>query len=716
MRVASAVGIVALAMVGCESAKLEGGDTGDRASSPRIRTAIYVDEGARNNGAYRWLELTACSPQLDAYPVDAAMIRDGALDRADVLVMPGGSSVTESETLGSAGGECIRQFVKRGGGYIGTCAGCFLVSESSESHPNMLNLIPYTSDAPEGRADMHIRFNARSAELTGVKAGVRTLRFAAGPVMVPSAPVEGANFEVLATYDSDVNPCGEPPREPFVGKAAVVAGTYGKGRVFASAVHPEHDPDGQEVLRGAFRFVTGRKVDWQLPQRKRGQLIVGVVTPNSFGVRIASFLQEQIRRGEFDLLPVNRESFERYIHEHIDAVFAPRGLAGLPLEQLPVTADPDTAVAEWRRLAALPPQPVREYVPAKDAKPIRVACYAGRGGAEYYITSRLARSPHYTVTPLSGQQIADGALKDFDLLVQPGGGCRTQCLGLGDRGCSNIVDFVRGGGKYYGVCAGAFMASQIIHPEFLRLGFVPYKDEDEPVYRGGCPARMQVTADGRKVFRNPDEYRTVFYNGGPVFVPGDPLPDTDVRVLMTFDCENISTKSPKPVMSMRGKGAFLGGRVGKGKVFVSAPHPEGDYWVDDIVDDGIASLTGVLPDPLPRLRRRGQPVLRFKSCSDREANDYYLNRLLGDTRFDVRTGASGFGLLHADIQIVTGPERKELEKGEIRRFARRGGTVILVADTEKRRQDLKGLTWATVVTSYDALSAELDRLAAGFRQ
>ncbi|MBO7206691.1 MAG: hypothetical protein J6W10_03670 [Kiritimatiellae bacterium] len=98
------------AFLGCVGPKSEG--------DPKrpLKVAVFVDAGARNTGAFRWLEITARSKNVIAVPVDGEAVRNNALDSMDVLVMPGGSSVAEAKTLGEKGREKIRSFVRNGGG------------------------------------------------------------------------------------------------------------------------------------------------------------------------------------------------------------------------------------------------------------------------------------------------------------------------------------------------------------------------------------------------------------------------------------------------------------------------------------------------------------------------------------------------------------------------------------------------------------------------
>ena len=95
------------------------------ASAAAVKTAVFTGLGPRGRGCVSWLQLVESSPELDLMLVDSAMIRAGALDRAELLIIPGGASVVEKRDLGPEGAARIRDFVRRGGGYIGTCAGCW---------------------------------------------------------------------------------------------------------------------------------------------------------------------------------------------------------------------------------------------------------------------------------------------------------------------------------------------------------------------------------------------------------------------------------------------------------------------------------------------------------------------------------------------------------------------------------------------------------------
>ena len=245
----------------------QGCTTAPEAEKP-LRVAVFVGAGARNVGAFRWLQITTFAKDMESIPVDGASIRNGALDGVDVLVMPGGWSGGEAETLQAAGREKVKDFVRRGGGYIGTCAGFCLLMESHKTHKDMLHMIPYTFGPSGGKVEMPIAFNQLATEMCGIPKKTWKIRYSGGPVPVPSTPVPEADVKVIATYAGDINTMGGADRKSMANSPAVIAGTYGKGRLFATTVHPEVDVNDHEILRCAFRYVSGREIaKWAYPQR-----------------------------------------------------------------------------------------------------------------------------------------------------------------------------------------------------------------------------------------------------------------------------------------------------------------------------------------------------------------------------------------------------------------------------------------------------------------
>ena len=705
------------------------------AGAAPLNIAVYVDAGARNVGVFRWLEIASRAKDAVLTPVDADAIRAGALDSADVLVMPGGSSVLEAKTLGEAGREKIRSFVKNGGGYLGTCAGCCLLMQSSKCHPNMLNMIPYTFSVCGGKADLSIMFNRRANDLAGIRKGNQAIRYSEGPVPVPALPVKEAEVEVVAYYNSDINSKDGRERVSMAGQAAAIAGTYGKGRLFVTAVHPEYDYDDHYIIRGAFRYVTGREVRWDIPQKKRGQLVVGFMCDDSFGVETARLIQKLLTEEEFDVIALNKMSVADGGLRNVDAVLAPAGVPtakfmGLYANNIGQTkallgrggrifawgnaaeaakaqncgvtcvADAGAALAALRAFAAEPVPPPRA-IPPKVKRPVRAGIFQNEKNSSVLIARMLDFAPEYELRVLAPEDYAEGALDGLDLVIQPGGGCTSQYKALGEKGAEALKRFVFGGGRYYGVCAGAFLAMQQSRENYPRLGLVPFKGDDPRHYRGKAPIAVELTEEGSAVFEGSKPKRTVVYAGGPVAVPGEPVEDTDVKVLAKYAGRIINTKQPLPVEEMAGKAAFLGGRVGRGKVFVSCPHPEFDESSWDMVRSGLKYLTGVSPSAVNLGRVRGAPAVCYSS-SDKASAEYLFGTLNRDARIHVWPGKALGNLSHMDAVIFT-DEVTDDDARKVKGFMARGGRVVVVADNGKELEAAKKIKGAVVLESYDGV-------------
>ena len=111
----------------------------------------------------------------------------------------------------------------------------------------------------------------------------------------------------------------------MAGQAAAIAGTYGKGRLFVLSVHPESDENDHYILKGAFRYVSGRELEWDYPQRRRGQLAVGFMCDDSFGVGTAKLVQRLVTEEEFDVVPLNKAGLAEGMLHNVDAILAPDG-------------------------------------------------------------------------------------------------------------------------------------------------------------------------------------------------------------------------------------------------------------------------------------------------------------------------------------------------------------------------------------------------------
>ena len=105
---------------------------------------------------------------------------------------------------------------------------------------------------------------------------------------------------------------------------------------------------------------------------------------------------------------------------------------------------------------------------------MRVGVYQARGVHPVAFAAEkalLEQSAGFRCTVLKPADIQAGALAEQDVAVFMGGSGSTQGKALGDAGKAAVKEFVRGGGGYVGVCAGAYLALQG-EDEFHKLRLV----------------------------------------------------------------------------------------------------------------------------------------------------------------------------------------------------------------------------------------------------
>ncbi len=205
--------------------------------------------------------------------------------------------------------------------------------------------------------------------------------------------------------------------------------------------------------------------------------------------------------------------------------------------------------------------------------PIRVAVYDDKGSPR---TPRdfqrvFGGDPqHFSLTFVTAEQIRSGVLKDFDVVVQGGGGARVQAEELEAKGREQIRAFVAAGGGYLGICAGAYLASA---DEPFYLGILNSRVVDRAHWaRGRGDVELGFTPEGQKQTGVPKPKETVMYHQGPLLAPAGRKDLPAYTLVATFNSEVAQKGAPHGVM--QGTTALASGVFGKGRVFVISPHPE----------------------------------------------------------------------------------------------------------------------------------------------
>ena len=288
---------------------------------PPLKVTVYADAGPSGIGAAEWFRLVNESPEMELHLVDGEAVRAGALEGLDLLVMPGGSSKTEFETLGTNDVKKLKSFVRNGGGYIGTCAGCCLLMDGEGRRARMM---PWNTC---GNVDVTFfptfQINEKGAAALGVKEGPHVMRYHGGPCMWPTTNViADAKFELWGTFDAEVAMKGKL-KTRMHGAAAVLGGTYGKGRVFVTSAHPEYFSSTLYVVKGAFKYVTGRDVTFPLRPRTPHALSVGFVAGGISGVDTAETLLALAAEKDFDVVLIDADGVRQRRLDHVDVLVIP---------------------------------------------------------------------------------------------------------------------------------------------------------------------------------------------------------------------------------------------------------------------------------------------------------------------------------------------------------------------------------------------------------
>lgn len=213
--------------------------------------------------------------------------------------------------------------------------------------------------------------------------------------------------------------------------------------------------------------------------------------------------------------------------------------------------------------------------PGSAANKIKVALFEGRGAsapAKSNFESVLSNSDDIQFQTIYGDDIADGSLQGFDALIMPGGSASKQAISLGPQARAEVRRFVRNGGIYMGVCAGAYLSSEA---QDNYLGLLPLTTLDQKHwYRvdDGTPVKVELTPAGMDVFGLKDSKVDIVYENGPIFAPPTQKVDDSFTPLGFFRSEVVADGGERGVML--GAPAMILSRYGRGIVLAISPHPE----------------------------------------------------------------------------------------------------------------------------------------------
>ena len=233
---------------------------------------------------------------------------------------------------------------------------------------------------------------------------------------------------------------------------------------------------------------------------------------------------------------------------------------------------------------------------AAEVPVIKVAVYEDKGATGKGIpcvTEIMSRTDDIKLTRLKGADIAAGGLRGYDLVMFTGGSGSAEAAGLGEKGREEVRDFVRNGGGYVGICAGAYLACSGFE---WGVGILNAKTVSSKWRRGQGEVKVEGEAFGEKLTD-----RGVRYANGPI-IKADVRKDLPAfETLVSFRTELAENDTPVGVMV--NAPAMVRSSYGLGRVFTSSPHPEQTAGLEDLVVQAVR-WTARTKGPTEELWRR----------------------------------------------------------------------------------------------------------------
>ena len=319
-----------------------------------VRAGVFAGVGSMGLSSTELIRYVARSPELDLTLVDGTDIQNGALEGLDLLVVPGGSAWVIVGDMGPKGIENIKAFLRRGGSFIGICAGCVILLDDDYRIASGVSMVPYSRyGAYSGDAMTSMRLTDAGAKALGMEKGEFDIWYSGGPIMFRRHEAyPDANIDTWGLYGRNVT--NEGWGAHMDGNVSCIGGTFGKGRIAATACHPEFRHSADALVKGLFRYATGREVTFPEPKVNPGAKKVYYYSWPVAGKECARFLTEIDADPDIDVHTDERDEMCGGALDAFDALIIPDG-------------------ADWQLSYEM-------FPPEVDAA---IAAYAAKGGKVY---------------------------------------------------------------------------------------------------------------------------------------------------------------------------------------------------------------------------------------------------------------------------------------------------------------------------------------------
>ena len=219
------------------------------------RIALYVGPGTRK-GLHHLAASLEQLPQTEVVPVGPEEINAGVLGDFQLVLFPGGSGTKQGEALGGTNRHELRRFVRRGGGYVGICAGAYLATTDYPWSLGIIDAKPNTHQWNRGRGVVEIELTDEGRRILGADGLRYQVRYHNGPILVPAHDPALDEFQTLARFTTEIAE-GSARRGVMIDSPAIICGNFGKGRVVLFSPHPDQTPGLESFVCQAVRWAAG---------------------------------------------------------------------------------------------------------------------------------------------------------------------------------------------------------------------------------------------------------------------------------------------------------------------------------------------------------------------------------------------------------------------------------------------------------------------------
>lgn len=224
-------------------------------------------------------------------------------------------------------------------------------------------------------------------------------------------------------------------------------------------------------------------------------------------------------------------------------------------------------------------------------KRIHIGLFVDEGssarGIESFINN-LSSIKNIEIIKLTSQEIIKNDLSLFGILVFTGGSGSKQAMSLGKEGLVKVKTYIEDGGKYLGICAGAYLATTGFD---WSLGVINVETVSRVEWkRGEGLVNITLTKEGSEFFTSSPNSFQIDYRNGPILKKSNIDSLGEYTILANYSSE-ISQNGVTPGV-MKNTPALLMSSYGKGRVFIIGPHFEYTPGLDNFIPAVISNLAG----------------------------------------------------------------------------------------------------------------------------